>query len=219
MKNMKIFSSIDLSLLLKKDYNTVIKEIRMEREILGYYEDILQEFRYLTTSNEVIPYILFTKKGCIHFLNMYKRLEEIKRIELIDASTEAILNDFYNSFLYFPKKENIKHNKAVKDKSTHQPKSINYKKKFFSITEICQPFDIGPTKTNELLATLGIIHKYKGTWVLSPKYHNLGKSLNSEYYHNQMVNYGKTKLRYTIGGLKYIRKILKTHGYKEKADK
>lgn len=35
MKNLKVFSSIDLSILTNIDIETIIRELRIEREILG----------------------------------------------------------------------------------------------------------------------------------------------------------------------------------------
>lgn len=216
MKNLKVFSSIDLSILTNIDIETIIRELRIEREILGSCDDMFKEFQTALKDRSVqnyLPYFLFTVKGAIYILKKYGLIEESKRIALIDKNVAITLNDFYESFIEY-KQVIVEKKKVVKKKN-----KIDYHKKFFTITEICEPFDIGASKTNKLLEELGIIHKYKDEWVLSPGYHRLGRSLNTGYYHNQMVNYGKNKLRFNIGGLKYIRNILKTHGIKLKADK
>lgn len=218
MKNLKMFSSEDIAFLTGKSNEDVLREIRFEKEVLGYYKDLLQEYTCLDKEKNLISIVLFTKKGASYFLKKYNLLKELKTIETLDDRLIKVLNDFYEDRIKYDVQVHTIN--RLKDKSMKKKKEpINYYKKFFTITEICEPFDIGASKTNKLLEELGIIHKYKEEWVLSPGYHRLGRNLNTGYYHNQMINYGKNKLRFNIGGLKYIRNILKTHGIKLKADK
>ena len=218
MKNLKMFSSEDIAFLTGKSNEDVLREIRFEKEVLGYYKDLLQEYTCLDKEKNLISIVLFTKKGTSYFLKKYNLLKELKTIECLDDRLIKVLNDFYEDRIKYDVQVHTIN--RLKDKSVKKKKEpINYYKKFFTITEICEPFDIGPSATNKLLEKLHIIHRYKDEWVLSPGYHRWGKSLNSGYYHNQMVNYGKQKLRFNRHGLNEIRKILKEQGIKRKADK